>query len=153
MDCLWKTWRYHEQQPTTSTKEEGIKSVHLPRANIQHRDLAPYKGTRTKTEECNDNNKEENAQRDRKRAILIREQTKVEVILLTIKNKRWYWEGHIMCRSDNSLTKRVTEWLPRNSKRSQGRQMIMRCTVWYLGSITNILTSIRSPSHDPTHLI
>ncbi len=30
--------------------------------------------------------------RDRKRALWIREQTKVEDILMTIKNKKWPWQ-------------------------------------------------------------
>ncbi len=66
--------------------------------------------------------------RDRKQAIWIREQTEVEDILMTIKKKikklKWLWAGHIMRRTDNRWTKRVTEWQPRNSKRSQGRQRI-----------------------------
>ncbi len=61
--------------------------------------------------------------RDRKRATWIREQTKVEDILMTIKKKKWSWAGHIMRRT-NKWTKRVTEWQPRNSKRCQGRQRI-----------------------------
>ncbi len=64
--------------------------------------------------------------RDRKRATWIREQTKVKDILMTIKKKKWSWAGHIMHRTDNRWTKRVTEWQPRNSKRSQGRQRIRR---------------------------
>ncbi len=62
--------------------------------------------------------------RGRKRATGIREQTKVEDILMTIKKKKWSWAGHIMRRTDNRWTKTVTEWQPRNSKRSQGRQRI-----------------------------
>ncbi len=62
---------------------------------------------------------------ERKRATWIREQTKVEDILMTMK-KNWSWAGHIMHRTDNIWTKKVTEWQPRNSKRSQGKQKI-RC--------------------------
>ncbi len=61
--------------------------------------------------------------RDRKQATWIREQTKVEDVLMTIK-KKWSWVDHIMNRTDNRWTKKVTEWQPRNSKRSQGRQKI-----------------------------
>ncbi len=61
--------------------------------------------------------------RDRKQATWIREQTKVEDILMTIK-KKWSWVGHIMNRMHNRWTKKVTEWQPRNSKRSQSRQRI-----------------------------
>ncbi len=56
--------------------------------------------------------------RDRKRATWIREQAKVEDILMTMENKKWSWASHIMRRTDNRWTKNVTEWQPRNSKRS-----------------------------------
>ncbi len=48
-----------------------------------------------------------------------KEQTKVEDILMMIKKKIWVWVGHIMHRIDNRLTKKVTEWQPRNSKRTK----------------------------------
>ncbi len=60
--------------------------------------------------------------RDKKRASCIREQTKVEDILMTIKNKKWTWAGHVMRRLDNRWTTRVTEWQPRNGRRNQGSQ-------------------------------
>ncbi len=60
--------------------------------------------------------------RDRKRASWIRELTKVEDILVKIKNEKWKWVGHVMETSDNRRTTRVTEWLPRHGRRNQGRQ-------------------------------
>ncbi len=54
--------------------------------------------------------------RNRKRASWIREPTKVEGILMTIKNKKWTWVGHVMRRLDNRWTTRVTEWQPRNGR-------------------------------------
>ncbi len=62
--------------------------------------------------------------RDRKRATWVREQTKVEDILTTIKLRKWSWAGHVMRRTDNRWTKRVTEWQGRNCKRSQGGQTV-----------------------------
>ncbi len=62
--------------------------------------------------------------RDKKRASWIREQTKVEDILMTIKNKKWTWAGYVMRKLDNRWTMRVTEWQPRNARRNQGRQRI-----------------------------
>ncbi len=62
--------------------------------------------------------------RDRKRAIWIRKHTKVEDILMTINKKKWVWAGHIMRRTDNRWTKKVTEWQPRYCKRRQDRQKI-----------------------------
>ena len=60
--------------------------------------------------------------RDRKRATWIREQTKVEDILTTVKKKKWTWAGHIMRRTDNRWAIRITEWVPRDCKRSRGRK-------------------------------
>ncbi len=62
--------------------------------------------------------------RDRKRASWIREQKKVEDILMALKNKKWTWAGHVMRRRDNRWTTRVTEWQPRNIRRKQGRQRV-----------------------------
>ncbi len=60
--------------------------------------------------------------RDRKRASWIKEHTKVEDILVTIKNKKWTWAGHVIRRRDKRWTTRVTEWQSRNGRRNQGRQ-------------------------------
>ncbi len=62
--------------------------------------------------------------RGRKRASWIREQTKVEDIPMTIKNKKSTWAGHVMRRRDNRWTTRVTEWQPRIGRRNQGRQRV-----------------------------
>ncbi len=56
--------------------------------------------------------------RDRKRAPWIREQTKVEDILMTIKIKKWIWAGHVMQRRDNRWSTRVTKSQPRNGRRN-----------------------------------
>ncbi len=60
--------------------------------------------------------------RDKKRASWIREQTKEQDILMTVKNKKWTWVGHVMRRRDNSWNTKVTEWQPRNGRGNQGRQ-------------------------------
>ncbi len=49
------------------------------------------------------------AWREKKRASWTREQTKIEDILMTIKNKKWTWAVHVMRRRDNRWTTRVTE--------------------------------------------
>ncbi len=59
--------------------------------------------------------------RDRKRASWISEQTETENIKETTKKVKWAWAGHVMCRTDNSWTTKVTEWQPRNCS-SRGRQ-------------------------------
>ncbi len=43
--------------------------------------------------------------RDRKQATWIREQTKVDDILMALKIKKWSWAGHIMRRMDNRWAK------------------------------------------------
>ncbi len=43
---------------------------------------------------------------------------------MTIKNKKRTWAGHIMQRRDNRWTTKVTEWQPRNGRRSQDKQRV-----------------------------
>lgn len=50
--------------------------------------------------------------------------TGVANILVDIKRTKWTWAGHVRCRTDNRWTVRATEWLPRDGKRSWGRQGI-----------------------------
>jgi ribonuclease HII len=59
--------------------------------------------------------------RDRKTNKWIREQTKVQDILKIIKLGKWKWAGHVARREDGRWTTAVTEWTPRNGKRSPGR--------------------------------
>ena len=59
--------------------------------------------------------------RDRKTHEWIREKTKVQDILKTIKLGKWTWAGHVARRTDGRWTIAVTEWTPRTGKRSQGR--------------------------------
>jgi len=60
--------------------------------------------------------------KDRKTAKWIRENTKVDDIVETIKSLKWNWAGHVYRREDNRWTIRTTDWIPRNYKRSRGRQ-------------------------------
>ena len=60
--------------------------------------------------------------KDRKRASWIREQTKLEDVVKTTKSLKWNWAGHVQRFQDNRWTKRTTEWIPRDQKRSIGRQ-------------------------------
>ena len=62
--------------------------------------------------------------RDKKRADWVREQTRVNDILVEIKKKKWAWAGHVMRREDNRWSLRVTDWIPREGKRSRGRQKV-----------------------------
>lgn len=62
--------------------------------------------------------------KDRKRASCMRDQIKVEDVLITIK-RIWAREGLIMPRTNNRCTKRVYEWQLKESKRSQCRQSMV----------------------------
>ncbi len=96
-------------------------------ANVWVGNLVSHQGVREETENWKKRNGEENAgcnRRARKRASWIREQTKVEDIVVTIKKKKWSWAGHVMRRRDNRWTTRVTEWQPKNGRRNQGRQRV-----------------------------
>ncbi len=86
--------------------------------------LAPYKRLGEKAEKCTKENGEKMlgvTWRDRKRESWIRGQTKVDDVMATTKKKKWAWSGHVIRRTDNRRTVRVTEWLPSNC-RSQGGQ-------------------------------
>ncbi len=62
--------------------------------------------------------------RDKKRASWIREQPKVDGILMMVKNKKWTGARHIIRRCDNTWTTRVTELQPSNGVRIQGSQRV-----------------------------
>ena len=64
--------------------------------------------------------------RDRKTNEWIREKTKVQDILKTIKLGKLTWAGYVARRTDRRWTTAVTEWTPRTGKSSQGRQ----CKIW-----------------------
>ncbi|GFR63481.1 dystrophin [Elysia marginata] len=52
----------------------------------------------------------------------IRNKTQVSDIAQYIAKQKWKWAGHVARLQDNRWTLRVTEWQPRNGKRSRGRQ-------------------------------
>ena len=59
--------------------------------------------------------------RDRKRASWVREKTKVNDILVAIKEQMWRWAGHLARREKYRWTKRLTDWTPREGKRDRRR--------------------------------
>lgn len=52
----------------------------------------------------------------------IRERTNVVDIVKYVAKQKWKWAGHVARLQDNRWTQRITEWQPRNGKRSRGRQ-------------------------------
>lgn len=59
---------------------------------------------------------------DRKTNQDIRKITKVTDVTARIRSLKWNWAGHICRMSNNKWTKKITEWIPRDCKRSRGRQ-------------------------------
>lgn len=59
--------------------------------------------------------------RDRKTNVWLRQQTGVQDIVCKIKKLKWQWAGHIARTADDRWTKIVTEWIPLQGKRKQGR--------------------------------
>ena len=57
--------------------------------------------------------------RDRKRSTWIRKVTGVKDIIQVVKQQKWRWAGHLARREDNRWSKRLTDWCPRDSKRSR----------------------------------
>ena len=58
---------------------------------------------------------------DKKTNEWIREHSKVTDILKVAKERKWTWAGHISRAKDNRWTTQVTDWHPRDGKRSRGR--------------------------------
>ena len=52
----------------------------------------------------------------------IRDKTGLKIIVNFAANQKWKWAGHVARMHDNRWTQRVTDWQPRNGKRSRGRQ-------------------------------
>ena len=59
--------------------------------------------------------------RDRKTNVWLRQQTGVQDIVCRMKKLKWQWAGHIARTTDDRWTKIVTEWIPLQGKRKQGR--------------------------------
>lgn len=59
---------------------------------------------------------------DRVRSIHIREKTKVVDVLSKIDQQKWRWTGHMIRCTQDKWNKIVTDWYPRDGKRSKGRQ-------------------------------
>lgn len=65
--------------------------------------------------------KKEKRNHSGKQASRIREQTRVEDIIVEVKNK-WTWAGHVARRNDNQWATRVTtEWIPRGGAKREGQ--------------------------------
>lgn len=67
------------------------------------------------------------------------EHTRVEGILTTNKIKKWTWAGHVMRRADNRWIVKVTEWQPRDGRRSQGRTELPLEKRDEVGSISEVV--------------
>ena len=52
----------------------------------------------------------------------IRKRTRVQDIVHFVLKQKWKWAGHVARLDDNRWTQRVTEWQPREGRRSRGRQ-------------------------------
>ncbi|GFO40356.1 endonuclease-reverse transcriptase [Plakobranchus ocellatus] len=59
---------------------------------------------------------------DRVKCSEIRKRTQIQDIVDFVAKQKWRWAGHVARLKDNRWTLRVTEWQPRNDKRSRGRQ-------------------------------
>ena len=58
---------------------------------------------------------------DRKSNAWIRERTKIRDIILTAKNSKWRWAGHVCRQETERWTRRTTEWRPWYGGRGRGR--------------------------------
>ncbi len=51
MECFWKTWRYHEHQPTNLFEGKGVQ-VCSSSINLQFENLASLKRRGNKNKKC-----------------------------------------------------------------------------------------------------
>ena len=60
---------------------------------------------------------------DRKTNRWIREQTRVNDIILTAKRNKWRWAGHLARRKDDRWSRLTTEWQPLYGKRKRDQKL------------------------------
>src|SRR5215469_15181706 len=58
--------------------------------------------------------------KDKKKNCWIREQTKLEDVILHTKRSKCRWAGHMARRKDGRWTRRLTLWRPRSGCRRRG---------------------------------
>ncbi|CAH2250851.1 jg10233 [Pararge aegeria aegeria] len=54
----------------------------------------------------------------------LRKETNITDVKVKIRKLKWKWAGHVCRQKQDRWAKRVTEWYPREGKRSRGRQRI-----------------------------
>ncbi|KAE9413592.1 hypothetical protein Angca_008646, partial [Angiostrongylus cantonensis] len=59
--------------------------------------------------------------RDEIRSSDLRQRSKIKVAVLYAKQSKIRWAGHVMRTNDNRWTRAVSDWIPRDVKRSAGR--------------------------------
>ncbi|KAE9420680.1 hypothetical protein Angca_006426, partial [Angiostrongylus cantonensis] len=60
-------------------------------------------------------------ERDGIRSFDLRMRSKIEDAVLYAKQPKTRWAGHVMRMNDNRLTETVSDWIPRDVKRTAGR--------------------------------
>lgn len=58
-----------------------------------------------------------------KRNEWVRRQTGVRDVVMEIKKAKWRWAGHVIRRTDDRWTERLTSWYPREGKRKRGHPL------------------------------
>ncbi|KAE9415081.1 hypothetical protein Angca_003558, partial [Angiostrongylus cantonensis] len=51
----------------------------------------------------------------------LRQRSKIKDAVLHAKQSKIWWAGHVMCMNDNRWTRAVSDWIPRDVKRTPGR--------------------------------
>ncbi|KAE9417824.1 hypothetical protein Angca_009679, partial [Angiostrongylus cantonensis] len=59
--------------------------------------------------------------RDGIRSSDLRQRSKIKDVVLYAKQSKIWWAGHIMRMNDNRWTRAISDWIPRNFKRTAGR--------------------------------
>ncbi|GBP03483.1 Putative uncharacterized transposon-derived protein F52C9.6 [Eumeta japonica] len=108
-------------------KRKTFNTCILPCLTYRCKTLALTKSLRNKLAKCQramEHSIAGTKRQDRARNTDIRMKTKLTDILLRIDQQKWRWTGHMMCDKEGKWCKAVSEWCPRDGKRSSGRQCI-----------------------------
>ncbi|KIH64346.1 hypothetical protein ANCDUO_05342 [Ancylostoma duodenale] len=84
------------------------------------------------------------------RSATLRELSKIRDTAAYAKLSKIRWAGHVMRLSDNRWTRAVSDWTPRNGKRTTGR-LPTRWSDLFTKSFKNRYNALRVPREDRVH--
>ncbi|GFN75299.1 endonuclease-reverse transcriptase [Plakobranchus ocellatus] len=128
MELLRKKQRdFLRRQNAHFFKKTSLRPMCPPHHDLRMPNLVIDKSYDPKVKSCTKSNGEKDTRlgiklADRVKCSEITKRTQIQDIVNFVAKQKWKWAGHVARLKDNRWTLRVTEWQPRNGKRSRGRQ-------------------------------